>query len=348
MPYILLSLLITTASSLPCPSRSRSHIPNHQEAQGAASASAAFASAVARKNPISDGWYADPDGIKVGSTYWIYATVSVAFPTQGSFDAFSSTDLAQGNWEPHPSVFTSSAGSQWAKHSFWAPCVVERAGKFYLYYTANNPVEAAEAQSGIGVAVADTPGGPFVDLVDGPIVGTRVNGANPMDQMVFRDDDGATYLIWGGSAANIAPLEDDMVTLGAWKDNDSGEKELDTAPRNITPNEGYGEGPYMLKHAGHYYLMWSEGGYGTPDYRVAYAVADAVTGPFVRRDVILQKDGVVADGPGHHSIIRDDAGGYWIVYHRRIIGDTVADHRVVAVDRFEFADDGSIRPVVMT
>lgn len=329
----LLPTLITSTSSLPSPSPV---IPRE---------STITTTAANGTNPISDGWYADPDVVKFGSTYWIYATVSVAFSDQGSFDAFSATDLSTQEWEAHPGVFTSTAGSQWAEHSFWAPCVVERAGRYYMYYTANNPVEAAEAQSGIGVAVAESPGGPFVDLVDGPIVGSQVNGANPMDQMVFTDDDGITYLIWGGSGANIAPLEDDMVTLGVWDDGDG---DADAEPRDITPNEGYGEGPYMLKHEGKYYFMWSEGGYGGPDYRVAYAVADAVTGPFERRGLILQKDDVVADGPGHHSIVQDDEGAYWIVYHRRILGDTVADHRVLAVDRFEFAEDGSILPVVMT
>ena len=297
-------------------------------------------------NPIASGWYADPDGVRFGGTYWVYATISVAFGEQGAFDAFSNTAASphSAEWTAHPGVFTSAPSStSWARHSFWAPCVVERGGKYYLYYTANNPVEAAEPHSGIGVAVAEDPAGPFVDLVDGPIVGERIAGANPMDQMVFEDDDGTTYLIWGGSRALIAPLEDDMVTLGSW--DDGGEQQ---GPRDITPNQGYGEGPYMLKHDGRYYFMWSEGGYGTPDYLVAYAVSDSVTGPFERVGVILEKDGKVADGPGHHSIVRDDEGEYWIVYHRRIIGDDVADHRVIAVDRFVFNDDGSIRPVVMT
>ena len=297
-------------------------------------------------NPIDPGWYADPDAVRFGDAYWVYATISVAFGEQGAFDAFSAASPGSGAWTAHRGVFTAAPSStSWARHSFWAPCAVERHGRYYLYYTANNPVEAAEPHSGIGVAVADHPAGPFVDLVDGPIVGDRIAGANPMDQMVFDDDDGQTYLIWGGSRALIVPLGDDMMTVGSWDDGVGGEQ---PGPRDITPNEGYGEGPYMLKRDGRYYFMWSEGGYGTPDYRVAYAVADAVTGPFERVGVILENDGKVADGPGHHSIVRDEEGEYWIVYHRRIIGDGVADHRVIAVDRFVFNDDGSIRPVVMT
>jgi beta-xylosidase len=293
-------------------------------------------SLTAATNPIADGWYADPDSANFNGTFWVYATVSIAFEDQTWFDAFSSEDLV--TWTKHPDVFT-AANSQWAQDSFWAPCIVERNGKYYFYYTANNPV-ANEGTVGIGAAVADTPAGPFVDLIDHPVVGDHVNGADPMDQQVFVDDDGQMYLIWGGSGVLVAPLKEDMVTLGAWPDNS-------TAPIEITPNEGFGEGSYMLKHNGIYYFMWSEGGYGTPDYRVAYAMSDSLKGPFNRIGLILSKDGVVADGPGHHSIFKD-GDQYYIAYHRRILGDDVADHRVLAVDKFFFNEDGTIRPVVMT
>ena len=288
-------------------------------------------------NPIVDGWYADPDAIKVGDEYWIYLTVSIAFDDQTWFDAYSSKDLVTWN-KQEPPVFAAN-NSQWAKDAFWAPCTIERDGKFYFYYTANNPV-ADEGVTGIGVAVSDTPGGPYTDLIDEPMIGDMINEADAMDQQVFVDDDGAYYFIWGGSAVNIAPLGDDMASITPWDDGDE--------VKEITPNEGFGEGSYMMKRDGTYYFMWSEGGYGTPDYRVAYAMSDSLLGPFDRVGLMLSKDDVVADGPGHHSIIEDDDGQYYIVYHRRIIGDDVADNRVIAVDRLYFNEDGTIEPVVMT
>ncbi|GAP92996.1 putative arabinan endo- -alpha-L-arabinosidase [Rosellinia necatrix] len=295
-----------------------------------------------RHNPIDLGWYADPDAIKFGDTYWVYATLSISFGDQKSFDAFSSPDLV--TWTPHKGVYQ-AATSAWVRDSLWAPCVVRGAvdDNYYMYYTANNPV-ANEGTTGIGVGVASSPAGPFLDVVDGPIVGTQVNNANAMDQQVFRDDDGTQYLVWGGSFVNIAPLASDMKTLGAWPDGSTDAVE-------ITPNEGFGEGSYMLKRGGMYYFMWSEGGYGTPDYRVAYAMSESITGPFERIGLMLSKDGVVADGPGHHSVIREEVNGedvYWIAYHRRYIGDDVADNRVVAVDRLYFNEDGTIKPVIMT
>jgi beta-xylosidase len=288
-------------------------------------------------NPIADGWYADPDGLKFDDTYWVYATVSISFGEQTWFDAFSSPDLV--HWTKQPHVFDAATAS-WAKDSFWAPCTVEHNGTYYFYYTANNPV-AAEQTNGIGVAAASSPGGPFIDILDHPLVPDRVNEANPMDQQVFIDDDGKYYLVWGGSRVNIAPLGDDMASLTDWADGSTGVKD-------ITPNEGFGEGSFLLKRGDTYYFMWSEGGYGTPDYRVAYAMSSSITGPFDRIGLILSKDEIVADGPGHHSIFKDDDGEYYIVYHRRIIGDDVADNRVIAVDRFFFNEDGTIKPVVMT
>jgi len=290
------------------------------------------------QNPINDdGWYADPDGLKFGDTYWVYATISIAFDEQTYFDAFSSPDLA--TWTKHERVFSAANGSSWAHDWLWAPCTVERGGRYYFYYTANNPI-ANEETAGIGVAVADSPAGPFVDLIDRPLVDRHYHGANAMDQQVFFDDDEKTYLIWGGSFANIVPLGDDMASFGTWPDGSSD-------PVDITPDQGYGEGPFMLKRAGTYYFMWSENGYGDPDYQVAYAMSESITGPFERIGLVLSQDGVVADGPGHHSVFRDGED-YYIAYHRRIIGDDVADHRVLAVDRFYFNEDGTIRPVVMT
>ena len=160
-----------------------------------------------------------------------------------------------------------------------------------------------------------------------------------MDPQVFTDDDGTYYLIWGGTRAFIAPLATNMASLELSGDFPE--------PKDITPDEGFTEGPFMLRHNGLYYFMWSEGGYGTPDYRVAYAISRSLFGPFHRMGLVLHKDDV-ADGPGHHSLFRDDSGRFYVVYHRRIIGDEVADHRVIAVDRMHFACNGTIKVIQMT
>jgi beta-xylosidase len=109
----------------------------------------------------------------------------------------------------------------------------------------------------------------------------------------------------------------------------------------------------MLKRGGKYYFMWSEGGWTGPNYSVAYAVADSVMGPFKRVGKILQQDPAVATGAGHHSVIKVPGregknDEYVIVYHRRPLGETDGNHRVVCIDKLEFDEQGLIKPVGIT
>jgi beta-xylosidase len=104
----------------------------------------------------------------------------------------------------------------------------------------------------------------------------------------------------------------------------------------------------MLKHNGRYYFMWSEGGWGQPDYSVSYAISDSPLGPFHRIGKILEQDPNVATGAGHHSVIKDRKGNWYIVYHRRPLGEKEANSRVTCIDRLEFDEAGLIRPVRIT
>ena len=90
-----------------------------------------------------------------------------------------------------------------------------------------------------------------------------------------------------------------------------------TLYKEVTP-EGYVEGPCVFKKDGKYFFMWSEGGWGGPNYSVAYAIADSIYGPFKRIGKILQQDASVATGAGHHSVLHVPGTDDWyIVYHRR-------------------------------
>ena len=194
---------------------------------------------------------------------------------------------------------------------------------------------------GIGVAVSDKPQGPFKDALGHPLIGEIVNGAQPIDQYVFRDDDGEYYMYYGGwGHCNMVRLSQDLLRVIPFKDG--------STYREVTP-KGYVEGPFMLKRGGKYYFMWSEGGWGGPDYSVAYAISDSPFGPLNRVGKILQQDPKIATGAGHHSVIkvpgRDE---YYIVYHRRPLGETDRNARVTCIDRLEFDAQGFIRPVQMT
>ena len=287
-------------------------------------------------NPFVDGWYADPDTIVHGDTYWVYPTTSKPYAEQTYLDAFSSTDLV--HWTKHSTVLT-TADVSWAKYALWAPAPIARNGRYYLYFAAND-IQSDSALGGIGVAVADHPAGPYRDALGRPLIGRFHHGAQPIDQDVFIDDDGQAYLYYGGwGHANVVKLNPDMVSLGTFADG--------ATYREITP-AGYVEGPQMFKRGGRYYLMWSEGGWTGPDYSVSYAIADSPTGPFTRLDKVLAQDPAVARGSGHNSVVNVPGTDIWyIVYHRRPLGETDGNHRHLAYDRLHFNPDGTIRRVTM-
>jgi beta-xylosidase len=292
--------------------------------------------AFAQHNPIIPGWYADPEGIKYGDTYWVFPTYSAKYNEQVFLDAFSSKDLK--TWEKHPRVLD-TANVKWAKRAVWAPAVLAKGGKYYLFFGAND-VHQGEV-GGIGVAVANKPEGPYKDLLGKPLINDITNGAQPIDQFVFKDKDGSYYMYYGGwGHCNVVRLKDDFSGLKPFADG--------TMYKEITP-QGYVEGPYMFRKDGHYYFMWSEGGWTGPDYKVAYAIADSPLGPFKRLATVLEQDPAVATGAGHHSVIHSESDDkYYMVYHRRPLGETAANHRVVCIDEMHFDKDGHILPVKMT
>ncbi|TRX97639.1 hypothetical protein FHL15_001394 [Xylaria flabelliformis] len=291
-------------------------------------------------NPFVDGWYADPDTEFYEGKYWVFPTSSLPYDEQTYLDAFSSPDLI--HWEKHANILTIE-NVKWATRAVWAPAPIFRNGKYFIYFGANDIQEGqpeAGVIGGIGVAVADKPEGPYVDAIGKPLIGEYYNGAQPIDQDVFIDDDGQAYIFYGGhSHANVAKINDDMISIGQFDDG--------TSFREITP-EGYTEGTQMIKRNGKYYLMWSEGVWTGPDYSVSYAMSDSVLGPFGETVRILQQDPEVAKGSGHNGVINIPNTDVWyIVYHRRPLSETDGNHRVLAYDRMYFNEDGTIAPVNM-
>jgi beta-xylosidase len=287
-------------------------------------------------NPVLPGWYADPEGVIFGNRYFIYPTYSAPYNEQVFLDGFSSGDLL--NWTKHSRILD-TASVKWARRAIWAPSITEKAGRYFLFFGAND-IQNDQQSGGIGVAVADKPEGPFKDYLGKPLIDKFHNGAQPIDQFVFKDKDGQYYLIYGGwRHCNIAMLNEDFTGFKPFPDG--------SIFNEITP-EKYVEGPFMFIRNGKYYFMWSEGGWTGPDYSVAYAIADSPLGPFKRVGKILQQNSSVATGAGHHSVIKDPLKDQWyIVYHRRPLGETDQNHRVTCIDEMKFRGD-SILPVTIT
>jgi len=321
-------------------------------AMGFGSEAAAAPPAATSGNPVFDGWYADPEGAVLDGQYWIFPTHSARYDEQTFFDAFSSPDLV--HWKKHPRVLDTSI-IDWARRAMWAPSVIEKDGKSYLFFSANDiqrpggPLYDKDNPhnhtGGIGVAVANAPAGPYRDHLGKPLLSAFINDAQPIDQFVFRDTDGTYYMYYGGwRHCNVGVLNDDFT--GFVPDSD-GKRFTE-----ITP-EGYVEGPVLFLRDGKYYFLWSEGSWGNSSYKVAYAIADNPRGPFQRIGTILASDEKIATGAGHNSVIQapgaDGKNSEWyIVYHRRPIPNKGRDHRVTCIDRLEFNDDGTIKQVKMT
>lgn len=308
------------------------------------------------------GWYADPEIHIFAGQYWVYPTSSrpeadagrtfnleqqklrtgsVLQPTyllQTSLDAFSSPDMV--HWTRHARVLDVKDVA-WAAYAVWAPTALYLHGKYYLFFGANDIQKSDTFAGGIGVAVSDSPGGPFKDLLGKPLIGEFHNGAQPIDPMVFEDDDGSIYFYYGGQGhCNLARLSADLTQVIPLDDG--------SLYREITPSH-YVEGPFMLKRKGTYYFMWSEGNWVDSTYGVAYAKSSSPTGPFVRVGRILSTDPAVANGPGHHSVLQIPGKDEWyIVYHRHPLGTIGADERVMAMDRMRFNEKGNILPMKMT
>jgi len=196
----------------------------------------------AQQNPVFKGWYADPEAIIYNNEYWIFPTYSAPYEQQTHFDAFSSKDLV--NWKKHPSIIDNKE-VKWAEKAMWAPSVIEKDGKYYFFFAANDVHEGEIG--GIGVAVADRPEGPYKDLLGKPLINDIVHGAQPIDQYVFRDKDGQHYMFYGGwGHCNVVKLADDFKSLVPFEDG--------TIYKEVTP-ENYVEGPTMFIKDGKYYFM---------------------------------------------------------------------------------------------
>lgn len=306
-------------------------------------------------NPVLPGFHADPEILYSRQTgkYYIYST-SDGYAHWGGWylTAYSSTDLK--SWTPEGVVLDlRSPQVTWANGNAWAPAIEEKLidgkYKYFLYYSGN---AADNSGKQIGVAIGDSPTGPFKDLGH-PLVSQSPTGrGQQIDVDVFTDPtSGKSYLYWGNGYMAGAELNDDMVSI------------KDETLTVMTPQGGtlkthaYREAPYVFFRHGVYYVLWSVDDTGSPNYHVAYGTSDSPLGPIqVAKSpiVLIQNADKEVYGPAHNAVIRKPGTDEWyIVYHR--INKHFLDkdkgpgyHREVCIDRMEFNNDGTIRPVTVT
>jgi len=295
-------------------------------------------------SPVLPGTYADPNIAQFGDTFYLYATTD-GTPGWGGKDFYvwKSTDLVM--WERSEQPFLTLDGANgnvpWATGNAWAPTIIERDGKYWFYFSGHNPTYDRKT---IGVAVADSPEGPFTAQPTAMITnGEAVTSGQAIDPAAFRDPEtGKYWLLWGnGGPSNgpvMAELGDDMTSI-----------KQDTL-RRIPGLTDFREGLFLNYRDGVYHLTYSIDDTGSENYRVGYATSDSIDGPWTYRGVILEKDasqGIL--GTGHSSILNVEGTDDWyIAYHRFAIPGGNGTNRETTIDRLTFGDDGLIQKVVPT
>ncbi len=277
--------------------------------------------------PILDGYRADPDIRVFGDTYYIYPTSDKPFWNTTDFSCFSSKDLI--HWKNEGIILDVAHQLSWANIKAWAPTATTRNGKYYFYFVANGQ---------IGVATSDAPNGPFTDALGHPLIGKNDPPKTyPIDPDVFVDDDGQAYLYYGNGHLAVAKLNADLISL-------------EGAAVELTPKDKadpFREGIFVIKRKGLYYFMWSVDDARSDNYHVAYGTAHSPLGPIEipPNNVILRKHGL-AKGTGHHGVVNVPGTDRWyIAYHRHAIPNGNGYTREVCLNRLEFNDDGTIKPV---
>ena len=309
-------------------------------------------------NPILPEFHADPEVLFSNQTgkFYIYSTTDGAAGWGGYyFTVFSSPDLV--NWTHEGIMLNLNTDVAWASGNAWAPCIEEvkqKDGtyKYYFYFSGH---DTKRNRKSIGVAVADTPTGPFKDLGH-PIVydlPEGVRGGQQIDVDVFTDPvRGKHYLYWGNGYRAGAELNDDVVSLKP------GTTTVMTPKGGTLQDYAFREGAYVFYRNGKYYFHWSVDDTGSPNYHVAYGTSTSPLGQIeVAKDpiVLIQNPGKDIYGPAHNSVLQIPGRDEWyIVYHRIHKGYLFPQrmdpgfHRQVCIDRMYFNEDGTIRRVIPT
>ena len=271
---------------------------------------------------IKEPFYgADPFIMLWEGKYYLYPTAQAPSEAQDGYKVYVSDDLE--SWECNG--YALHADNVKGDSGFWAPDITYKDGKFYMVYTANEH---------LGIAVSDSPLGPFVQKEE-----KWLSEKEAIDGHFFTDDDGTTYLYYvrfgGGNKIYASKMSDDLMTL----DEDSEVLLISAEDEWETRDERVVEGAFVIKHNGLYYLSYSANHTRSADYAVGYAVSEDPLGPFVKYEgnPILKKDESVV-GVGHHSFAKIGENEWVCAYHSHFAPNQFRP-RVLHVGYAEFVKD---------
>ena len=243
-----------------------------------------------------------------------------------SYHVLSTSDLV--HWDVEQFSFaTQGIGKQtdYTEKALYAPDCIHHEGKYYLYYCLEGGGDDE------GVAVGDSPYGPFVD-------GKIIKGAKGIDPSVFIDDDGQGYLFWGQASAKGAKLSKDMLSI-----------EGEVHDKLLTYKEhAFNEASSVRKRNGiYYYIYGGHQRHGESNCATLnYATATSPFGPYTYRGVIIDNFKSNKAVVNNHGSIVEINGEWYIFYHRPTHG--WANMRKACVEPITFNPDGTVLEVEMT
>jgi beta-xylosidase len=296
--------------------------------------------AITAQNPIIQTNYtADPAPMIYNDTVYLYTshdedTTINNFFTMNDWKCYSTTDMV--NWTDHGSVL-SYKDFEWSRGDAWAGQCIYRNGKFYYYL----PVNQKNGGNAIGVAVSDSPTGPFKDAIGKPLL----TGYGYIDPTVFIDDDGQAYLYWGNPNLWHVKLNEDMISYDLnygivkedLRDDNFGYRAIKQDAYNYR-TAAYEEGPWLFKRDTLYYLLYPAG--GVPEH-LAYSTAKNISGPWTYGDTIMhviKQGGAFTNHPGYIHYKEKS----YLFYHNGALPGGGGFKRSVCIEPFEFNADGSI------
>lgn len=287
---------------------------------------------VADGNPvIRHKFTADPAAMVYNGKVYLYTGHDEAPPKRNGYEmhewlCFSSSDMK--TWTEHPSPLN-VRDFKWAKDDAWASQVIERNGKFYWYVAIEHATIHGKA---IGVAVADSPTGPFKDAIGKALITndmttqTKISW-DDIDPTVFVDN-GQAYLFWGNTVLKYAKLKENMIELDG--------------PIKTIDLPHFTEAPWIHKKNGWYYLSYA---YEFPE-KIAYAMSRSIEGPWQYKGIINEIAG--NSNTNHQAIIGFKGKNYFIYHNGALTPDAGSFHRSVCIDYLYYNKDGTIKRVIMT
>ena len=263
---------------------------------------------------------------------------------------YSTKDMV--NWQDHGSPLALESFS-WADDRAWASQCIERDGKFFWYICAHSKISKGMA---IGVAVSDSPTGPFHDAIGKPLF---ENGSwDHIDPTVMIDDDGQAWLMWGNPQCYYLKLNRDMISYSGelgkldMTEEAFGGPMMSQREKGKKYKDSYVEGPWLMKNpkansqkltANSYFLLYAAG--GVPEH-ISYSTASSPTGPWKYAGEIMPLSDTKSFT--NHCGVADFNGHSYFFYHTGKLPGGGGFGRSVAVEEFKYNDDGSFPTILPT